>query len=398
MKIRLLTYPLLFAVLFSCQALRSALAIELIDKDASPLELSVSSTYTDDINPTLNNKWAAWGVQLASKGQLVSAWEGAELKLDYAADLSRYQLRETNQLMEESQNFNQYKVAVLTRFFISSALQLDAQFQHLDHTQPFGQGISQLREEVFKADRFKQNNASVTLVYGQDISHRYIALKGFSRQTRYQAINPYSQFFNVDQQGVELDVAYKKSSASSLLLRLSAIDDNFESVDREDSQVFQALIGMKWQPSGKTSMEALLGMFKRNLAMDESSSGLSWSLDINTQPNERWLFKLNSARFSGVSKSENTSNSVEQNFALAAVFKASERWHFSTNLKVGRTEFDEVSRISVLNEARADLQLALNINSYNSVTLSLGRLDQSYDDISFDIQQNEVRLAWQVSL
>lgn len=373
-------------------------AVSVIEKDASPLELSIAGVYTDDINPTLDESFAAYGAVFAPKGKLVSSFEGAQFLLDYSAELGRYKLDDESAVIDNKQDFDSYKIKLLSRFFISRAWHLDAQIQHIDQIQHFGTGISQLRENVFKADHLKQNKAAASLVYGQDTSSRYISLSAFSSKTTYQPINTYSDFFDITQQGLELDLAFKQSDLTSWLFRLAVTDEDFVAVERQDSQVYQALLGINWRASGKTNLEALIGMYSREFDSQDANSGLSWVLDFTTEPTKNWLIDIKSARFSGVSKSEITSSSVEQNVSLNITYKASERWHFGMSLSAGKTEFDLVESTSELNESRAEVNVSLLLKQHSKILFSVGVNDQSFDDALIDHQQGEARLTWQVSL
>jgi hypothetical protein len=373
-------------------------AVQNINKDASPLDLSISAAFVDDINPTLEQELGAWGAVIASKGQLVASYEGAQFLLDYSANLERYKLTEDTLLLEDRPEFDTFKIKLFSRFFISQSWHVDAQVQHLDQTQRFGEGISQLRNNVSVADRLKLNRGAVSLLYGNDTSSRYISMTAFSSKTSYEPNNDYSSSFDIAVQGLEFDIAFKQSNASSLLFRLAAKDEDFVSDIRQDSRVYQALLGMDWRPSGKTKLEALFGMYSRELDSQDSSSGLSWTLDFSTEPTEDWLVEVQSARFSGISKSELTSTSVEQNVALAVTYKVSEQWHFGINMSSGNTEFEEVDVVSGLDEMRAGVNITLILKEHSKLLFKWGINDQSFADSSNDFQQSEARLTWEVNL
>ena len=389
---------ILFFSLISLFCIKTAFsAVQIVNKDASPLELSVSTVLVDDINPTIETELGAWGAVIAPKGQLVATYEGAEVLLDYSANLERFKLTDDTLLLDEKHQFNSYNIKLFSRFFISQAWQVEAQIQHIDQTQRFGEGISQLRTDVLLADQLKQNRGEASLVYGNDTRSRYISLTAFSSKSNYEPNNDYSSSFDIEEQGLEFDVAFKQSNASSLLFRLAATDEDFVSDSRQDSRVFQALLGMDWQPSGKTKLEALIGMYSREFDSQDSSSGLSWIFDFNTEPTENWLVKVQSARNTGVSKSELTSSSVEQNIALDITYKASEQWHFGVNVSAGNTEFEEVDTVSQLDEVSAGVTIALILKEHSKVLFKLSTSDQSFDDSSIDYQQSEARLTWEVN-
>jgi len=372
-------------------------AVQNINKDASPLELSISAALIDDINPTLEQDLGAWGAVIAPKGQLVATYEGAQFLLDYSANLERYKSTEDTLLIDDTQQFDTFNIKLFSRFFISQAWHVDAQIQHLNQTQRFGEGISQLRTNVLLADQLKLNRGAASLVYGNDTTSRYISITASSSKTSYEPNNDYSSSFDIAEQGLEFDVAFKQSNASSLLFRLAVKDEDFVSDIRQDSQVYQALLGMNWRPSGKTTLEALIGMYSREFDIQDSSSGLSWMLDFSTEPTDHWLVEVQSARFSGVSKSELTSTSVEQNATLAITYKATEQWHFGVNVSAGNTEFEDVDGVSELDEVRAGVNISLILKEHSKVLFKWSINDQSFADPSIDYQQSEARLTWQVN-
>jgi hypothetical protein len=372
-------------------------AVRVVNKDASPLGLSISTILVDDINPTIEKAFGAFGTVIVPKGQLVTTYEGAQFLLDYSANLERFKLTDDTLLLDEKQQFNSFNITLFSRFFISQAWHVDAQIQHVNQTQRFGEGISQLRNNVLIADQLKQNRGTASIVYGNDTTSRYISISAFSSKSSYEPNNDYSSFFDIAEQGLEFDVAFKQSSASSLLFRLAATDEDFISDNRQDSRVYQALLGMAWQPSGKTKLEALIGMYSRDSDSQNSSSGLSWIFDFSTEPTENWSVKVQSARNTGISKSELTSSSVQQNVALDVTYKATEQWHFGVSLNAGNTEFEEVDGVSKLNEVRAGVNIALILKEHSKVLFKLDVDDQSFDDDSIDYQQSEARLTWEVN-
>ncbi len=389
---------ILFVLVMSLLCFRTAFsAVQNINKDASPLELSISAALIDDINPTLEQDLGAWGAVIAPKGQLVATYEGAQFLLDYSANLERYKSTEDTLLIDDTQQFDTFNIKLFSRFFISQAWHVDAQIQHLNQTQRFGEGISQLRTNVLLADQLKLNRGAASLVYGNDTTSRYISITASSSKTSYEPNNDYSSSFDIAEQGLEFDVAFKQSNASSLLFRLAVKDEDFVSDIRQDSQVYQALLGMNWRPSGKTTLEALIGMYSREFDIQDSSSGLSWMLDFSTEPTDHWLVEVQSARFSGVSKSELTSTSVEQNATLAITYKATEQWHFGVNVSAGNTEFEDVDGVSELDEVRAGVNISLILKEHSKVLFKWSINDQSFADPSIDYQQSEARLTWQVN-
>jgi hypothetical protein len=386
----------IFLLIFFITSEKISAQVQIIKEQASPLSLSLAALYVDDINPTTVEDIAAYGIGLNGKGQLVTKGEGIKLLLDYQASVDTYESSEDNPSAQDNQDFYDYEVSLLSRFFISKRWYLDAQIKRIEEIQKFGTGISQLRNNILEADHQKQNSGALSLVYGSDTSSRYVSLKVFASDNNYADSNEYSTLFNLKQRGAELNLAYRQSSISSLLFRISAIDDNYASDTREDSEVVQALIGLMWQPTGKSKLEARLGMYWRTYATRSSTSGLSWLVNYSTEPTENWLLKLSSARFSDVSNSEFSSDSVRQNLALDISYAYSEQWKIGIKGKLENTEFNSSEPTLELDERHAHLYVALQAKKHSEISLLLGSATKSITDGSTQYQQSEVRLAWQL--
>lgn len=385
----------LITSLFTANAMSE---VTVINPDASPLEVSLSALFNDDLNPTdtLDNK--AYGIALAPKGKLVAKGEGSWFMADYAANLEKYRLSEESVLFSEDQDFNDFRVKLLGRFFIADAWHVDAQIQHRTDTQRFGKGISQLRSDVFETDRLSENTAALSLVYGNDTSQRFVAVKLFGLEQRYNDNNAYAELFEMTAQGVELDVAFRQSAVSSLLFRLEGKQEDFDSELRDDSNVYRALVGADWQPTGVSKLKILLGMFWRDFDDKESNSGLSWTLDYVNKPTESWSVGLRSSRSSQASNNELTSDSVRQDVGLNIDYYYSEQWEFGTYFQFAQTDYEEPQGVRELEENKGGVSVSLNLKEHSAVSFSIGTDNVSSSDGTIDYRQNEARLSWQITL
>jgi hypothetical protein len=369
--------------------------VQLINKDASALDVSISTVYADNLNPTLVKDQNAIGVIFAPKGQLVAEGHASQFLVDYSASFERYKLRKDDVMLKSNEDFNDYRVKLLGRVFLAKAWHLDTHVQYLNQQQKFGTGISKLRTNVLQGDQLKQLSGAASLVYGNDTSSRFISLKIHGNEDSYQANNDYSDLFNTSNRGAELNVVFRQSAATSFLLRMSGQHEDYESALREDSDVYRAMLGVGWRPSGKSILEVLVGRFWRE-SDSRSNDGLSWSINYTLKPTENWKVTLNSARYSDISQSEFTTDSVIQDVHFNAQYNYSVQWRFGLAMHFENTEFNFVSNTTELDEKATSAYVSLILKDNNQIKLSAGKVDTFSSDNLIDYSQLEARLTWQL--
>lgn len=372
--------------------------VRVIDKNASPLEVTTSAIYNDNLNPTLDTEYSATGVRVAPRGSLVAVSEGAWFVADYHANLEYYRLSDDPVLIEDDQDFNGYGASLMSRLFLSKAWHLDAQAGYARRTEYFGEGISQLRLDVLEADERDRAEGALTLVYGNDTSERFVAVKVSTQQDSYADNNEYSERFDVSRNALEVNLAFRQSSVTRWLVRLEGIDEDFDDPTREDSKVYRALLGADWRPTGKSRLEVLVGMFERDFDTQGSSSGLSWSIDYTNRPSDHWSVELSSARFTDTSANEFTSDSIKQTAGVDIRYLFSEQWWSGVMVNYENTEFEETTGTRDLDRTYAFFQLGAKLKEHSELRLNVGSRDVSMSDDLVDYTQNEVRLSWHVSL
>jgi hypothetical protein len=368
--------------------------VKAIDKDASALVTEVSLASTDNLNPTVSEESSAYGVGLKASGQLVTAGEGNLLMLSYEGDFERYNLSDSPVLLSNEYDFSSYKGALLGRFFVSNAWYIDTELVHIKADEKFGFGLSNLRNNVLFADERTQNQASLNLLYGNDTSNRSISFKLSSADIKYADVNAYSTLFNYKQQSFDMNIAFRQSSLTRWLLSFEANDDDYVSDLRDDSRSYHLLLGVDWLPSGKSKFKALLGAYRRERADEETTSGLSWTLDYQYQARQDVLFTLRSSRLSEVGQSELTSDSVNSNLAADLSYLYSDQWQVGANIAFDRSEYDDVLVSQILDEQIARVRLTLLLKQHSKVWFDVIARQVSSSDDSVDYRQNEVRLSW----
>ncbi|MFT6989221.1 MAG: hypothetical protein ACJASL_001189 [Paraglaciecola sp.] len=365
-----------------------------IDKNASALVTEVNVISTDNLNPTVSDKSDANGVGLKASGLLVTSGEGNLFMFSYEGKFERYKLSDSPTLLLTDYDFSTYKGALLGRIFISNAWYVDTELVHSKEDEKFGFGLSNLRNNVLLADERTQDQVSLNLLYGNDTSNRSISFKLSSTDIKYADVNAYSTLFNYKQQSFDMNIGFRQSSLTRWLLSFEANDDRYESDLRDDSRLYQLLLGIDWRPSGKSKLQALLGAYQREREDNDTSTGLSWTIDYQYQGRQDVLFTLNSSRTSAVGQSELASDSVNSSLAADLSYFYSEQWQIGANIALNKSEYDDVLVSQVLDEQIARVRLTLFLKQHSKVWLDVTARQVSSSDNSVDYQQNEVKLSW----
>jgi hypothetical protein len=368
--------------------------VKSIDKNAPALVTEVNVATTDNLNPTVSEKSDAYGLGFKASGQLVTTGEGNWLMLSYEGEYERYELSDSPVLLSTEYDFLSYKGALLGRIFISKAWYVDAELIHIKADEKFGFGLSNLRNNVFLADERAQNQGSLNLLYGNDTSNRSISFKLSSSDIKYADVNAYSTLFNYKQQSFDMNIAFRQSSLTRLLFSFEAKNDNYDSDLRDDSRLYRILLGVDWRPSGKSKLQALLGSYRRERADDETSSGLSWTIDYQYQARQDLLFTLRSSRTSVVGQSEFASDSVNSRLVADLAYFYSDQWQIGANIAFDRSEYDEELVSQDLDEQIGRVRLTLLLKQHSKVWFDVAARQVSSTDNSVDYRQNEVRLSW----
>jgi hypothetical protein len=389
---------ILFVVLgfvINCSAFAQ---VTSIDKNAPALVTEVNVTSTDNFNPTVNQISKANGIGIKASGQLVTSGEGNMLMLSYEGGVEHYELSDTSALLASDYDFLSYKGTILGRIFISKAWYVDTELGHTKEDEKFGFGLSNLRNNVLLADERTQNHASLNLLYGNDASNRSISFKLSSYDIKYADINAYSSLFSYKQQSFDLNISFKQSSLTRLLLSFEATEDNYVSDSRDDSRLYRLLLGVDWRPTGKSKLQALLGVYRRDRNDGESSSDLSWTLDYQYQARQDLLFTLRSSRTSVVGKSELASDSISSSLAADLSYLYSDQWQVGANVVLDRSEYEDVLVSQILDEQIGRLRLTLILKQHSKVWFDVASRQVSSNDNFVDYRQNEVKLSWRYSL
>jgi hypothetical protein len=378
-------------ILFSSQ---SQSKVTTIDKRFPPLEVRVEGLYNDDLNPTSEEEVEGEGVALKGEGKLVTSGEGFEFMLDYNASYELFRLESGNSLLKEEQSFTQYDVFMLSRFHIARGWFVDLEVNHKKEDQKFGTGISRFREGRLEVDVLTQNRAAIMLVSGNDLSKAHASVRLSSNENSYSEINPDAVLFNLSRRTAEFHVEYSSSPALKIIGDLLGSSDDYESEARSDSTVIVGLLGIGFELTSKSYVEALIGGFRREIKDKDVSTGLSWQFNYNYAPNDRFEIDLSSSRSSDTSEIDLARSSIVVRNSLSLSYWFNESLLFRSSAEFSDIEllYEDGSRdvdFSFLNT-----RLGYLIKPYSNVYLEWGIRDSSSNEQSLNYKQNEVRLGW----
>ena len=386
----------ILALTLGCAVMAPSFAqVEKIDKDASRLILTTSALYNDNFNPTVKGEQGAYGVSIAPRGTLVAGGEGYDLKFAYHGRLQQMEFSDSDLPFDDSQDFNSFGGSVLSRFYLTEALHLDGKVEHLTDTQYFAKGISSSNKNVYRPDELKLNAASLSLVYGKDTDERFAAFTLGVRDFDYDPVNSYSELFNLTQTSAVLDLGFAQSSATRIIARLEASDESYDSSERQDSDVYRVMVGVDWQPTGKSRLRALVGMYSRDFEAGDSNNGLSWELSYIYSPSKPWIIELTSAQYSDISEDEDTSDTRKQEFKGKVSYKYSDTWKYSLYAKHLKTTFYFTKKEKDKDENSVGGEAELKLKKHSKLKFKAGYKDVSSSDNSTEYSQNEVGLAWE---
>jgi hypothetical protein len=366
----------------ACSAARPA----VINPEASPLQLHVNAIYQDDFNPLLLPEEPATALGIGLNGAIVAKGEGVWYQLDYSANIDAFDT--DSNAVERTDSYENFRAQFLTRFFLSKEWFLDLAGQHEQVDEAFGTGLSKLRPNIVEADHREENRFLLNAVYGNDTSRRYLSFEYEFLDRQYDDINDYAFLFDLEQQRLTLDLGFSLSSASRLLFQINAFEDDFQQPLRNDSRMQSALIGFSWKASGKTSLNALIGGYRRQTDNQEDTSGLSWTLGLDYSPTDYFSVRLTSSQESIVGEDEFAANSVRTRSSIAVNYQFNDLWYLRTAFQVSDTEFEGSFNERTLDESDVSVILGLAIKAHNRVELS-GRL---LDVVDYD--QTEGKLTW----
>ena len=364
-----------------------------ISKDRPKLNLQAGLAATDNLNPTLEDEVSAVGTQIQANGHLTTSGEGYAVSFEYAGRHEAYEPDDNVDTFVDRQTFIEMSGRALFRMYVSENVHIDAEAGYQTKDDKFGEGLSRFRQQVVEHDSQKQKDASAKIVYGSDVSRRFVALKISQHEQTYDDNNTYAPLSNLSQKKAELDIAFRQS-ASQVVVNLSATDDDYDALSRADNKIYQALIGGEWQFSGKSTFKALVGKYWNDVVGQGSSSGVSWLVNYDYSPREDMAISFNSSRRSQASQLEAFSTSIVESYMLNMGYRYSEQWHFALFSEYLKSEFESDLINQNWEETRLGLETRLTLNDIHQVLFTFGFQDITSSEENLGYSQNHVRLNW----
>ena len=368
--------------------------IENIDKNASPLEVSVGVTSNDSLNPLITDNTKAYGYVVNAKGSLVAINESTWWQFDYQGSYEDYQLSDESLGFDESQDFYTYNVRILSRTYVHESLTVDIQGGHQQERQKYGEGITRFQEGVLSADTLTQNFVESTVVYGKDPKNTAVSVTLRWQEDQYDDVNDYAQLFEVSQLGLVVEGRYALSGATRFLARFSARQDDYVDLTRVDNDVYRALIGIDWTISGTSSLNFLVGGFQQNSAGDNDRDGFSWDIRYQYTPTDKSVLILSSNRISALSEVEFSSESVDEMYAVNWQYTVNDIWDFVLRLNWLDKELEDLGVTRNIDQFDFEFDLGFSLSRYQKIHIGALRRDVSSSDNSVDYTQNEVNIRW----
>jgi len=364
----------------------------LIDKKASPLELDVSGYTTDNFNPTLDNGRRASLVGLSAQGKLVNINDVLSLQAKYAANYQEAKLDSTT--LTKTKNFLSTELGLLARAYLQKEWYVDAGINYAKKDELLGTGISKLRKNVTSADQQTNTTAFAGITYGSDTANRNISLTYTQSNIEYANINNYSSLFSFTQQTLAANVKFKLSSATHFIFFVEHQQDNYDAISRDDSAMQRIMAGMDWQPSGSSTITALVGKYQRSPDLADKTSGLTWQLSYQYNPRDDFKMQLSSTQSSIAGESESSTNSVKQQWQLQADYFYNSLWNYGVNVLSSQTEYKESLGKRTFDETFVKLFMNYQHRKYSGAQLYIGHRSAKESTNIIDYQQNEVGISW----
>lgn len=358
----------------------------------SPLELNLAPVWIDNFNPTLTEEVDAWGVRFRPNAQFATLNEGYALQVKFNGGLEHYQVSGDNPLTEDSYNFASYRVKALSKFFVADAWEWDLFYVREEEEQRMGSGVSGLKDNVLIADDMTSDEFATEVIYGNENTRRFMSLRANYTENRYEN-NSYSSLFDIDQTAVRFEVGFRNSDKSNLSILLEYNDDDLLSPLRRDSQLYAALVGGEWDFSGKSTLKAYVGGYRRTFTGD-ATTGAAWRIQYRYQPVDYFSVEIGSSRASEVGDLEDASSSERDTHTFSLNYDLNGRWEVGGSYGFTSTDYDTAFGNINIEQVRSSAWLTLNIQDFHELRLSLSDRQLEEDTGALDYQQTEVELNW----
>jgi len=183
----------------------------------------------------------------------------------------------------------------------SSRSRFDIEFEANKKIETRGSGITEgLGDIVDEPISYNEQLAQLTYEYGSLSSSARIAFTGSYYNKNYTNFAAITQFRNFNKSTVGSTFFYSTNSSTDAFLEIKNSNTKFDISENfsRDSEVFTALIGVKWEATALTSGSFKIGQEEKDFsdAGREDFKGVSWEGNINWQPLTYTTLSLTTSR------------------------------------------------------------------------------------------------------
>ncbi|NQZ89688.1 MAG: outer membrane beta-barrel protein [Colwellia sp.] len=139
---------------------------------------------------------------------------------------------------------------------------------------------------ISTGDNKKTVAANIGYLYGQIDSVAKLKLSIGQEDFRYKTRRAQNQLLDRADNNVAVSVDYLLSGKTYFAVDLDYIQANFKNNKALNNNEYSVLVGMKWQSTAATQLEALVGYQALTFENDAfaSDSAFTWRVDLNWQP------------------------------------------------------------------------------------------------------------------
>jgi hypothetical protein len=200
---------------------------------------------------------------------------------------------------------HRFNIDIHHEFNAKNVLNLYGEF--FDSHEERGTGLSEgVADLIDSPVEFERKTAGTDYTFGNLQSNGRLKLAAKYRDTLYQNFRQDTQYRDYDQYGLDGTFYWKVASKTDVLAEVRYQEIRYDLVDplrrggSFDSDEYNYLLGVSWQPTAKTSGSVKLGFFERSYESleREDDDGFSWEVDVYYKPRTYSVVNLASRRFS----------------------------------------------------------------------------------------------------
>ena len=251
-----------------------------------------------------------------------------------------------------------------------------------------GTGITEGQGDVFDQPiQFNDQLAKLTYEFGDLSSNGRIALTGKYYNKKYTNFTDATQFRSFDQPTLGTTFFYTTNANTEAFIEINGSSigyDSSESVSR-DSDIYNALIGLKWEATALTSGSFKIGQEQKKFADSgrKDFKGVSWEGQVDWKPLTYTTLTLETSRSA-------KDPDVQGDYISESMYGASwnHEWSefFTSNLNLSYTheDYSGFERVDKTNDLYADVVYKFTRWSDVSFFVELTDKDSTNENVIYD--------------